>query len=304
MIVTDVFKNTTGHDIVNFFQGFIDFTNKYYDNYLGYYKGLSPLNRYGAELISSLKIESLVIEDLFELNKDSLSHTIDSFTLYEDFLDIKLKIETIINSPKWTRSSYVNDFDRNINTTHILNFGQSLEDLSFNLGYNNPDDDWAKLAVDNGLSEIDYDLSGGNNLKASFNVNTLINTTSVVDIMTDDNVLGKDLPIKIRILNDDLTALTPKATLSQAAGILLGLIRGSVPEFPNDGIGSEIIGSNIKTLRHPIIFRQIADVFRKDDTFKELEVINAINNQDSMDMQIRIVSKLNDVLNKNIFING
>lgn len=304
MSALDKFTRITGYDLSIFFGGFTEFVSNYYDNYVGYYSGANELDRGGVELLNLLKQEADRIEELFELSKDTLSGDIEAIDLYSDFTDVKVKIETSLASPKWTRSSYVNDYDRNVNVVQILKDGQSLEDLSYELGYTAPEEDWVKLAVDNALSETLYDGSGGNLLHVSFSNNSRINTTSVVDVMIGENVLGKDLSVKIAIEDNDLKALTPRETLDQAAGILINIMRGSVPEFPNDGISGEVIGSNLNLFRYPIVFRQLSDIFRKDDTFKELEMIGVERNVDNVEMSVKIISKLNDVLNKNVYMNG
>lgn len=304
MDVLDKFKEVTGYDISKFFSMFVDFNNRYYDNFLEYYRGESTLNRDGAALIGQLSEESLKIEDIFNLNKNSLSSNIEIWELYEDFTDVKVKIETIVASPKWMRASYVSDYDRNVDTIQILKQNQSLEGLSRDLGYDAPDDDWASLAVNNSLLEELYDLTGGNLLKVTFLNNSRINSTSVVDVMVNKNILGKDLNKNLSITNDDLTVLEPEQTLNQAAEILIGLIKGSVPEFPNDGIDSSIVGSNLKAFKYPMIFRQLYEVFKKDDTFREMEITSTGVSEDNASMELRIVSKLNDVLNRGVYING
>lgn len=304
MDVLDKFKEVTGYDISKFFSMFVDFNNRYYDNFLEYYRGESTLNRDGAALIGQLSEESLKIEDIFNLNKNSLSSNIEIWELYEDFTDVKVKIETIVASPKWMRASYVSDYDRNVDTIQILKQNQSLEGLSRDLGYDAPDDDWVSLAVNNTLLEDSYDLTGGNLLKVTFLNNSRINSTSVVDVMVGKNILGKDLTRKVEIVNDDLLTLDPESTLKQAAEILIGLVKGSVPEFPNDGVDSSIVGSNLHAFKYPMIFRNLYEVFKKDDTFKEMEITSTGVSEDNASMELRIVSKLNDVLNRGVYING
>lgn len=300
MGAVDVFRKSTGYDISKFFSMFIDFNNLYYDNYLEYYRGEAVLSKDGVLLVNKMKDESLKIEDLFNLNKDTLSLSIEMWELYEDFTHVKVKVETIIASPKWTRSSYVQDYGSDVNITRILKQGQSLEDLSRDLGYSTPDNDWSLIAVNNGLLEDSYDLTGGNLLKVTFSNSSKINSNSVVDIMVGKNILGKDLVRRLTFTGDDLAVLDPDSTLKQAVDILLGLTKGSVPEFPNDGIDSSIVGSNLQVFKYPMVFRQLYEVFRKDDTFKEMEVISASTNEDNSSMEVRIVSKLNDVLNRGV----
>lgn len=299
----DHFYKTTRYDISGFFERFKDFVDNNYDNYVGYYRGISKLDNLTKSKLVALVNESKTIEELFFLNKESLSSNLDFWDLYETFSDCLLKLETIENTPKWTRSSYGGGFDKDIKVNYILKQNQSIEELTSQLGFNNPDNDWVNLAIENNLREVDYDLSGGNLLKVSFAVNNGINTNSVVDVMVGDNVVGKDLFAKLSFEGDDLKFLPPKETINQAASILLSTTTGSVPEFPRDGIDSRFIGSNIKSIQYPSVFRQITALFKKDDTFKEIQVIDLYHEEDNIILSLRMVSKLNDIINQNIYLN-
>lgn len=299
----DYFYKVTKYNISDFFSKFKDFTDNYYSNYIGYYRGISKLDPIATTKLNELINDSSIIEGLFFINKDSLSNDLDFWDLYESFNDCVVKIQTIKNTPKWTRSSYIGSFDKDIQVDYILKQNQSLEDLSSQLGFNDPENDWVNLAIKNDLKEVDYSAEGGNLLKVSFSVNNNINTTSVVDVMIGDALVGKDLLSKLTFLNDDLHYLTPKETIQQASEILLSIQTGSVPEFPRDGIYSNLIGTNIKAFQYPSIFRQIIAIFKKDDTFKEVQILNIQYEQDNVVISLKIVSKLNDIITQNLYMN-
>lgn len=299
----DYFYKVTKYNISDFFSKFKDFTDNYYTNYIGYCRGISKLDPIVTIKLNELISDSSIIEELFFLNKDSLSNNLDFWDLYESFNDCVVKIQTIKNTPKWTRSSYIGNFDKDIQVDYILKQNQSPENLSSQLGFNDPENDWVNLAIKNDLKEVDYSAEGGNLLKVSFSVNNNINTTSVVDVMIGDALVGKDLLSKLTFLNDDLHYLTPKETIQQASEILLSIQTGSVPEFPRDGIASNLIGTNIKAFQYPSIFRQIIAIFKKDDTFKEVQILNIQYEQDNVVISLKIVSKLNDIITQNLYMN-
>ena len=299
----DYFYKVTKYNLSDFFSKFKDFTDNYYTNYIGYYRGMSKLDPTATTKLNELISNSSIIEELFFLNKESLSNNLDFWDLYESFNDCVVKIQTIKNTPKWTRSSYIGSFDKDIQVDYILRQNQSPENLSTQLGFNDPENDWVDMAIKNGLKEVDYSGEGGNLLKVSFSVNNGINTTSVVDVMIGDNLVGKDILAKLTFEGDDITYLTPKATIHQASEILLSIQTGSVPEFPRDGVDPNLIGTNIKAFQYPSIFRQIIAIFKKDDTFKEVQITNIQHEQDNVMISLRIVSKLNDIINQNIYLN-
>lgn len=304
MTTIEKFYDQTGYDLSEFFSRFVNFITNHYDRYLGYYRGNNSLDRDAAIEVEFLSLEKDKIEDIFNLNKGSLSGTVDAVSLYEDFCNVAVKIDTIKNSAKWMRSSYVSDYDKDITVSNILKQGQTLESLSEDLGFITPDNDWTSMAINNTLLEPEYSDEGGNNLKVVFSNNSRINTTSVVDVMIGSNVLGKDIYKEILFEDNDIKVLGNEDTVKQAADILIGLIKGSVPEFPNYGIDSRIVGGNLSSFKYPIIFRNLTDVFRRDDTFKQIEAISSNRQEDNVAVEIKIVSKLNDVLNRGVYING
>lgn len=304
MSAVERFTEITKFDIVSYFTDFNDFVFNHYPAYLGYYLGENELNTESVNLLNKLFRNSTIIEELFDNNKNQLSEDIDALTLYEDFYDSRIKLETIINSPKWTRSSYVNDYDRNINIDYILKQNQNIEALATELGYPIPDDDWVQLAVTNKLKENDYTLSGGTNLKVTFNVNNRINTESVVDIMVENNLLGRDLSVDTTFESDDFKALEPLETLKQSAEILIGMPKGAVPEFPEDGVAKDLIGTNLNSIQYPILFRQQAELFANDDTFNGIELRDISRDRDGVILSFTITSKLNNVLEQTLQLNG
>lgn len=302
MIQTDYFKRVTGYDLTNFFNNFGLFVENHYGGLVNYFSGSGDLRRDSVRILDNLLAEADKIEDIFNLNREAFSTDVSYWDLYEYFNDIMLKLQTIKNTPKWVRASYVDDYDRNTNIEYILKQGQSVENLTDQLGYPVPDDDWVEIAIKNKLKELDYNSSGGNLLSVTFSVNTRYNSLSVVDIMTGENILGKDIYNTVTIEDDDLKALPPKETIFQSAEILISITKGSVPEFPKDGL-ENIAGSNMNMVRYPAIFRELVNLFRKDDTFREIEIIDVSKDQDKIKLDVRIVSKLNDVLEQNIYLN-
>lgn len=294
------FQRLTGINISEFFEDFSSFISTYYDNIVGYYQGRNELESGAVEELKRLISLSDRIEDVFSNSTEVLSSNTSMYDLYEDFTDVHIKLGTVKNTPKWTKSFYKNDYDRNTNIDYILKQKQSIEGLSQDLGFEDPQNDWVDLAVRNKISEVDYSLDGGNLLSVSFAVNSNINTVSAVDVMTGNNVLGKDLPRLMQIFDEDLLTLSPLETLNQSSEILIQLQKGDIPETPTLGVPSTTVGSNLAMLRYPSVFREIASSYRTDDAFKEVSLRDVRQGEDSVSLDITIVSKLNDVLNQTL----
>lgn len=303
MLTTDRFKQLTNYDIITFLNDFNYFVNNYYSYIVSYYEGSYSPNKKAFYELNRLIKEANKVEDIFSINSNILSETTEFWDLLDDFTNVKGKLETIRNTPKWIRSSYVYGYDANAKTVVNLKQHQTLESLSDELGDLNPNDDWVNHAIDNYIQEVDYDIEGGNSLIVSKYNNRKMNTEGVVDIMINDNILGKDLNKKLTIINDDWNYLTPINTLKQAAEYYLTLFKNSVPEFPNKGIPKELIGGNMAFIRSASLWRHLTEIFKTDKSFKKIQLINTKISQDSAFYDIKLVSILNNELNETIPIN-
>ena len=110
---------------------------------------------------------------------------------------------------------------------------------------------------------------------------------------------GLDLDQVLAFENNDLATLSYRDTITQQTGILVGLTKGSVPEFPQDGI-TPIAGNNRNAVQYPVILRQQAAVFAKDDRYKSISVSSFTVDVESIIIDLQITTKLNDVLNEQL----
>jgi hypothetical protein len=303
MSVTDRFKDLTNYEIIVFFNDFNNFVNNNYSYIVSYYSGsYTPTKQAFTELERLIK-EAAKIEEIFALNKDILSEDTSFWDLLDDFTTIKEKLLSIKNTAKWLRSSYVYGYDKNSKVNVILSQNQTIESLASDLGYKDENNDWINLSVDNYIKEIDYNSEGGNSLTVSKYNNNKMNTEGVVDIMINDNILGKDLNKKPTIINDDWNYLTPSETIIQAAQYYLTIMKRSIPEFPTIGISKDLLGSNIMLLRASSMWRQLTELFKTDKSFAKIEITDTKIEQDMAFYEVKIVSVLNNELNEQIPIN-
>jgi hypothetical protein len=97
---------------------------------------------------------------------------------------------------------------------------------------------------------------------------------------------------------EDLVVLNYKDTLNQSFKILIDTVQGSVPEFPRDGIDKGLIASNVNSIQYPVLFRQLSNLFAKDDTFKNFQVTGINREDDATYLDLQTETRLNDVLNQ------
>lgn len=308
--VVEGFTELTGYDLVGFMTDFADFFEKNSPSIIDFYKGiLEELPSSNIDELERLIKEVNKIEEIFISNRDSFN-TSNYCDLVDICGDIKVKLLTIQNTSKWVRSSItLNNYSSNIEVDVTLNQNETLERLAKKVGYLEENDDWIDLALRNDIIEEDYTSQGGLRLKVSLQNNSKINVLSVVDSVQGDSVYGIDIQKVLEFENDDLKTLSYKDTISQAFNIALNLRRGDNQEFPIDGLESSlIVGQNFNSILYPSIFRQYYQVFAKDDTFKNITILDIKQvtdktlSKDMVQLKVQAQTRLDEVITENILI--
>lgn len=302
--VFERYKNITGTDIELFFNDFIDFTTDKYQNIVSYYSNGAELKSDTLDDLDDLTKKVELINNQFHNYKDQLNTYFDMWEILAQFEEIRGKIQTINNSQKWFRSNKGLSFDNDVEVDYILRQGQTLTNLAKEVGYSDPKNDWVNIALKNDLDEEDYDADGGVLLKITFKNGLNVKLNSVLDSISGLKVYGKDLDRTITLDTDeeDLKVLEYKDTIYQAFKILLETVQGSVPEFPEDGISGDLIGSNVNAFQYPVIFRQLGNLIAKDDTFENFSIISVDRDEDMTSLSLSVGTRINEVLNQQLIL--
>ena len=67
----------------------------------------------------------------------------------------------------------------------------------------------------------------------------------------------------------------------------MSTIKGSIPEFFNDGVPDYVLGTNKNVIQYPIIFRSLLAMIQKDKRFTGLELLDINKDQDSVFMSFQ-----------------
>jgi hypothetical protein len=298
------FKKITGKDIASYIQNAVTFFSGDYNDLVNYYSGF-------VSTISSTPFANL--KDLEQQNKDILEtfkehsrqfNNLKWWLLIEQIEEIDSRLATLSKINKWCRSSLTKvAYDPTIQLDYVTKQNQTLESVSANIvGSNNPNDDWADIAIDNTLQEEDYTPEGGTDLKLSFKrTNGSFKINSVVDVIQGKSIYGKDLYKKLQWVKDvdgylNLKVLGYDDTILQAIDILANLKKGDNPDNPNSGLQTSVVaGSNRALFNFPVIIRQLSQTFANDDTLKNFAVNNLSRDQDNMVMDFVVLSRLSEV---------
>jgi len=301
------FLRITKYDLRVFFEGYVDFVGNNYQNFIEYYSGEAEIDRESIDKLASLRAEAIRIDELFNIHSRNLTATTEFWDLLERFEDVSIKLDTIFNTPKWLRSNLTAGvYEPNVNFTRVLKQNETFEDVADSLGFEDPDNDWVSLALKNDINEEKYTASGGRILSVSLQNNSTVNVRSVVDSIVGKRIYGADIQKKIEFTrgdDGDLVFLNNDETINQAFSILLGINRGGVPEFPQDGIDKRaFVGVNFNSISFPSIFRQLVQLFNKDDTFNSLNIVNVTQQLDSTIIEVSAETKLGETITGELIV--
>ncbi len=284
-------------DIQQFFEDFFSFDDNDRTNITQYYSGgTTQPNSESFNNLFDLQLRAQEILNALRTQKNSFT-TFAEHELLSDIEDIETKLSTIENTSKYVRSSISrNNFNPNVGVDIIQRQNETLEQISRQqLSSIDEQNDWMQLAIDNNLIEEDYSGQGGALLKAVLRNNSSFFVNAVVDNINGINVYGLDIDQKLQFVDNDLKVLSYVETLKQSVLIKAQLLKGDSPEFPNDGINRAIIGSNIGSIAFPTLFRNLSDVFSKDDTLSNFSITDVRRVKDQLILQFTVGTRLQEV---------
>jgi hypothetical protein len=294
MSIIEKFKDITNYDIKKFFSDFVYFIENNYKDIVGYYNG-QDIDREAFNSLDDLKRVANEVNSVIEFNSDRFDNS-EFWELIDKFSNIQIQLSTIDNLSRWLRSSRTDRYDATIKVEYIQKQLESLEQISKKSGDINPDDSWINLAIKNDLNEEKYTSAGGVIMSINFANNLSFNIKNVVDTLKFENLYGKDIQKRFEIINGDIATLQGISSLEQTFETIFLTMKGSIPEFPEDGINSELIGSNANTISYPSIFRNLVNMFQKDDRFSSVDLIDLYRQDDAIYLKIQAKTKIGDIL--------
>lgn len=299
------FEEKTNFPLAETFFEVRTFFSESYPEIINFFKGKTETIR--KEHFKALKYLLAKLE--LATNKFSENKNLFDRAFYWEILDtledIKLKLQTTSNSSKFLRSSIVNgSFKSGMAVQYKMNKNNTLEQVSsLILKDTDSDNDWVKIAVENGLKEEDWDIDGGTELivrKKAFQNNLV---TSFIDNTIGERVYGKDINKNFNFKEDDIDILGYKETVQQTVEILAKLTKGDIPENPGIGLAANLYkGVNYSQLNLPSISRELARNFNTDDLFRDFEVLDIKHVEGDIFLDYKINTKYDLVLIKSVTI--
>lgn len=298
--ITDIFKEITHYDISKFLSDFIYFTKTYYGSIVNYYNG-SDINGEAFAFFDDLKIESESIESLFELYGEQFN-LVDFWELMDRFGDIQVKLSTIDNLGRWQRSSRKTQYDAFIKLDYVQKQNETLEIIAKKAGYVDFDNDWVRLSIENDLNEEKYTSTGGTMMTVALSNRMNFQLRNIVDNLSPLNLYGKDIQKKFEILDGDLVTLSGEPSLMQTFDTIFQTMKGSMPEFPEVGTDPNMVGANVNGINYPSIFKNILNMFQRDDRFRSIDLVDLYRDEDQIYMKIQAKTKIGDILQNDVLL--
>lgn len=281
-------QNIINIDVKSYFNDFISFVSQYQQSIIDYYTTESS---YPKKAFDNLQ-ELLVIKNKVYEEISSHRNLLNEFKYFEivDALEDSFAVlDTFQNYSRWLRSSMVNGkFKESTEVNIILRQNQTLEHLSGELGFSNQDEGALQIALRNNIKEIDYSYDNKNLVfNFGYQNQTSLYLNSIVDNLTGENILGKDLQKKLEFSVDDLRVLSPNETFQQACDIILNLRKRDNPEFPQMGFDKTLlVNRNVVGSTLPSFVRQLYSIASSDDSIASFQVSKMDLNSDALTVEI------------------
>ena len=295
------YYNITKIDIQQFFQDTVDFINEGYPSILSYYEG-GDLPADSFKVLDDLLVRAESIDAAFFNFSDQMK-TLDMWDLLDTFEDSWGQLLTINNTSKWMRSSRVGRYDGKFYLERALKDFENFEQVASSVGSNDPQNDWEEIAVSNFIIEEDYSpRSGGPIFKISLSSSANFGIQTVVDSLVGERILGKDVDKRFYFANNDLAIVEYKDAINQTIDTIMNTLKGDIPEFPEDGVSNEFIGTNVSAIQYPTLFRNLSTMFAKDDRFIEVNLLSLSRKDYYIIMKIKIKTINSDSYITNISV--
>lgn len=292
------FNEITGYNVRKYLEDFYNFTLTMYQDIVNYYNG-GDIVQASFNEFDKLKEQSRTIEELMQQHSNDFNST-EYWVLYDKFSSTQIKLDTIENMSRWMRSSRTSRYDSKVNIAYVMKQNESIERISKKAGDPSYEDEWYKLAIDNDMHEESYTSQGGKIMTIKLSNNLNFNLRNVVDNLTAENIYGKDIKKKFTFESNDVVCLYGMESLLQTFETIFLTFKGSIPEFPEDGLSNFVVGSNVNVIGYQYIFRNIIQMFQKDDRFKSIELIDLSRNGDQIFLKLQAKTKINDFIPKDI----
>lgn len=267
--VANEFENITKFALLQYFQDYRDFLQNDYSDVYAYYSGSS-------ESIDSSKINKI---DNLLMRSNNLTRTFQTFSgklgnvgyweLQQYCQDLKDTLERISKLPKYLRTSKsCRGYKPYIQVSEDVGGMKTVQDVANKIGNITEQE----LILNNDLEEENYEIDELSQITAFVNNQNNVVVTTIMEQPIGKKIYGKDISRKITFSDNDLSTVEYESNIEQKCDILLGLIRGDIPEFP--ALGKSIPIGSYSNFNYAELISDLKDSFLQDDIFENVEIVD------------------------------
>jgi len=296
-------EQKTGIIINQFLFDYFDFFQNSYPVIYAFYTGdLLEINATHIQKLNNLITAYEDIETGIISRTGAFDNVLDS-EIIEQLSSYQVELMMVKKLNKFLRSNITNPAYSKLYEFPSGLKQASIEEMSAEvLGSADYQNDWIDIAEKNDLQEFEYEPEGGNQLLVSVQLaSKLTPINSVIDVITGETVLGKDIKRQLTWKDDDLETLGYQETFRQSVEILMELEQGDIPEFRSLG-RSVYPGSSMKVFAFSSLLRQITQVFSTDDSIQRFNVSKIAILDADISFEVEVYSRLDEIVNKQIVI--
>lgn len=192
-----------------------------------------------------------------------------------DFIDdLNTNIEKINKLPKFRKTVLAKrGYTPNVELVSQVGGQRTIDDIADSVNaVNGGGSSWVTIMLNNDMNEQDWEIDKLSGVKVYVSNRNGIVVNSIIDMPIGKRIYGKDLHRKLHFKNNDFALIEFENNVEQKCDILLELMQGDVPESPNFGKDTALTSSNIKSYAYPEVARQVEQLFRQNDLFKEATI--------------------------------
>lgn len=321
------FSNVTKYDLRGFLNRYKEFFDEDYSYIDDYFAGaVETLENDRLKRLQNLLRDCRELQSQFKNYANRFSDC-GYWLLMEWIDDLVMQVEKTLKLPKYYRTTLTaRNYKPVIQVDTTVGSQRTMEDVATAIQSTGASrTTWEELMTGNDLEEDQWEIDKLTPVTALVNNQLPAAVTTILEAPVGVQVYGKDIRRKITIkVEDRVTTKTRVArerlevtkiigdldivayadNLDQKVMILMGMRRGSVPEYPLLGIDAGLsTGNTAGSVSFPMIQRQQVDTFMQDDLFEYVAVTDIDQTQsDSYILTMEIKTKYDSKVTKKVKI--
>ena len=268
--IANKFQNITKFDLYQYFVDYADFMRNKYPYIRAYFAGESEsVNSSYMDMMKDLVERSNNLIKLFNTFGAKLGN-VGYWELQNYCQDLRDTIQKVAKLPKYLRTSKTSrGYKPYVQTNFSVGGYRDFRDVSNIIKDNEITEE--SLILNNDLEEEDYEIDELKSAKAYILNNVGVAVKTILEQPIGEAVYGRDIDRKISFYKDDLRLKEYRDNVDQKITILLELIAGDIPEFPNLG-RTRGIGDNFSNYNYTDLLREVQSTFLQDDLFLSVTI--------------------------------